>query len=336
MGSATPAWSDLIFRMMIRFFPFLLTLGFCASAVAEPGLKILLVVGSGGTSDYETTFSETAALWKTAAEKGGAEIQVIGLSGDGTQTDSNEDASNLRDAITREKATELWVVLIGHGTFDGRVAKFNVRGPDFTDTDLAGWLAAYPGELTLINTASASGSFVSEVSKPGRVVITATKNEAEVFFTRFGRFFAEAVGGSPEADLDNDEQISLLESFLFASKRVELFYKEDGRLATEHAILDDNGDGLGSRAEWFEGTTPTRAPADDAKPDGDLAGQKVLVKNAFERLLTPEQRKTRDELERQVLELRRSKSSLDETDYYGRLEPLLLKLSKLYDGIKDS
>ena len=31
----------------------------------------------------------------------------------------------------------LWVVLIGHGTFDGRETKFNVRGPDFTDGDLA-------------------------------------------------------------------------------------------------------------------------------------------------------------------------------------------------------
>lgn len=324
--------------MMIRFLPFLAALGLWTSALADPGLKILLVVGSGGTGDYETTFRETAALWRTAAEKGAAEIQVIGLGREATPTaaNANTDAAMLRDAIAAETAPELWVVLIGHGTFDGRVAKFNMQGPDFTDTDLAGWLAAYPGELTLINTASASGSFIREVSKPGRVVITATKNEAEVFFTRFGRFFAEAVGGSPEADLDNDQQISLLESFIFASKRVELFYRDDRRLATEHAILDDNGDGLGSRAEWFEGTTPTRAPADDAKPDGDLAGQKVLVKNAFERLLSPEQRRSRDELERRVLELRRSKSSLDEADYYGRLESLLLKLAKLYDGIEDS
>lgn len=321
---------------MIRFFPFLAILCLSTAALAEPALKILLVVGSGGTSDYEVSFRETAALWRTAAEKGGAEIQVIGLKEEGTTSEESEDAAKLRDAIATEKTPELWVVLIGHGTFDGRVAKFNVHGPDFTDTDLATWLATYPGELTLINTASASGSFIREVSKPGRVVITATKNEGEVFFTRFGRFFAEAVAGSPEADLDNDQQISLLESFLFAADRVGLFYKEDGRLATEHALLDDNGDGLGSRSEWFEGTTPTRAPSDDAKPDGDLAGQKVLVKNAFERLLTPEQRKTRDELERRVLELRRSKPSLDEADYYSRLEPLLLELAKLYDGIKDS
>jgi hypothetical protein len=174
------------------------------------------------------------------------------------------------------------------------------------------------------------------MAKPGRVIITATKNEGEIFFTRFGRFFAEAVGGLIEADLDNDKQVSLLECFLFASKRVALFYKEDGRLATEHALIDDNGDQLGSRAEWFEGTTPTQTPSAEAKPDGDLAAQKVLVKNAYERLLTPEQTKTRDALERRVVELRRSKSSLDEADYYAKLEALLLELARLYDAVKDS
>lgn len=319
---------------MTRLFPclllFLLTLA--APVRAESGLKILVVVGTGGTEEYEVIFKETAAHWIEAAKKGEAAIEIIGL--DDGEADGH--AKRLRESIAAEKSSELWVVLIGHGTFDGRVAKFNVRGPDFTDEELAGWLADYPGALTIINTASASGSYIREMAKPGRVLITATKNEGEIFFTRFGRFFAEAVGGLIEADLDNDKQVSLLESFLFASKRVALFYKEDGRLATEHALIDDNGDQLGSRAEWFEGTTPTQTPSPEAKPDGDLAAQKVLVKNAYERLLTPEQTKARDALERQVVELRRSKSSLDEADYYTKLEALLLELARLYDAVKES
>lgn len=319
---------------MTRLFPCLLLFLFAlaAPARAESGLKILVVVGTGGTEEYEVIFKETAALWIDAAKKGEAAIEIIGLE-DG---EADDHAKRLRESIAAEKSPELWVVLTGHGTFDGRVAKFNVRGPDFTDEELAGWLADYPGALSLINTASASGSYIREMAKPGRVIITATKNEGEISFTRFGRFFAEAVGGLIEADLDNDKQVSLLESFLFASKRVALFYEEDGRLATEHALIDDNGDQLGSRAEWFEGTTPTQAPSSEAKPDGDLAAQKVLVKNAYERLLTPEQTKARDALERQVVELRRSKSSLDEADYYGKLEALLLELARLYDAVKDS
>jgi hypothetical protein len=320
----------------LLFFVFLLLTA--SPLIAETDLKILVVVGSGGTGEYEKTFQETAALWIASAKKGGAEIQVIGLpAAEGAPAvEAADTATRIRDAIAAETAPELWVVLIGHGTFDGRTAKFNVAGPDFTDTELAEWLAAYKGDLTLINTASASGSAIREVSKPGRIVITATKNEGEIFFTRFGKFFAEAVGGSPEADLDNDEQVSLLESFLFASKQVAQFYKADERLATEHALLDDNGDAMGSRAEWFEGTTPTRTPSDTAKPDGDLANQKVLVKNAFERLLTPEQRTRRNDLERQVVELRRSKDTLEEEEYYGELETVLLELARLYDEVKGS
>jgi hypothetical protein len=303
---------------------------------AETDLQILLVVGSGGTEEYTKTFQETAALWTEAAEKAGAAIEVIGLpdpAGIVVPPPTNT-AEQIREAIAAKTSPELWVVLLGHGTFDGRTAKFNVPGPDFTDTELAEWLAVYKGELTLINTASASGSAIRQVSQPGRIVITATKNEGEIFFTRFGKFFAEAVHGDPAADLDNDKQISLLESFLFASKQVEQFYKADERLATEHALLDDNGDGLGSRAEWFEGTTPTQAPSDTAEPDGDLANQKVLVKNAFERLLSTEQRNRRDGLERKVVELRRSKTSLDEKTYYQQLETALLELARLYEEVK--
>jgi hypothetical protein len=31
------------------------------------------------------------------------------------------------------------------------------------------------------------------------------------------------------------------------------FYEADGRLATEHALLDDNGDSLGTPADFFRG-----------------------------------------------------------------------------------
>jgi hypothetical protein len=337
MGPASPQRRDLIFSSdfpMMRFFSlFLLLLFFLATpARAESGVKILLVVGTGGTEEYEVIFKETAAYWIEAAKKGEAAIEIIGLE-DG---EADDDAKRVQEAIAAEKSSELWVVLIGHGTYDGRVVKFNVSGPDFTDEELADWLGDFKGDLTIINTASASGSYIRQMAKPGRVVITATKNEAEISFTRFGRVFAEAVGGLIDADLDNDQQVSLLESFLHASNRVALFYKDDARLATEHALIDDNGDQLGSRAEWFEGTTPTQTPSAEAKPDGDLAAQKVLVKNAFEKRLTPEQVKNRDDVERQVVALRRSKSSLDEADYYAKLEALLLELARIYDAVGDS
>ena len=60
----------------------------------------------------------------------------------------------------------------------------------------------------------------------------------------------------------------------------------------------------------------------------------MLVKNAFERLLSSEQREKRDDLERQVVDLRRSKKDVPESDYYTKLEALLLELARLYDSVK--
>ncbi|MEX2580098.1 MAG: hypothetical protein WD342_13655 [Verrucomicrobiales bacterium] len=304
---------------------FLVAFAFDFAAGEEAELKILVVVGVGGTDEYEEIFNETAGTWEKAAARGGAAFQGIGL-----DEDSDNDAERLREAIASTEAGELWLVLIGHGSFDGRTAKFNARGPDFTGVELASWLEDYRGDLSVINTASASGSFIQDLAEPGRIVITATKNEGEVFFTRFGTYFAEAVAGLPNADLDNDDQVSLLECFLFASKRVEEFYEKEGRLATEHALLDDNGDGLASRSEWFEGVTPTRAPAEEAEFDGERAAQKVLVMNAFERQLTNDQRQRRDALELKVKDLRRARSNLDDSEYYSKLEELLLELATIY------
>lgn len=299
---------------------------------AESGLKILLVVGSGGTKDYTKEFAEISALWIDAAKKGETAIEIIGLEAPSGETPA--DAERLKQQLAAAKSPELWLVLIGHGTFDQRETKFNFRGPDVTDRDLASWTDAYQGRLSVINTASASGSFIRAMSKPDRIVITATKNEGEQSYARFGRYFAEALGGIEGGDLDNDDQVSLLEAYLHASRRVADFYKSEGRIATEHALLDDNGDQLGSRSEWFEGTTPTQTASPEAKPDGDLAAQKVLVKNAFERLLSSEQREKRDDLERQVVDLRRSKKDVPESDYYTKLEALLLELARLYDSVK--
>jgi hypothetical protein len=302
------------------------------SICAESSLKILLVVGSGGEAEYTETFRENAELWRDAAGRGGAEFVAIGLD----ELGSTDDATRLRQELSEVTTPALWVVLIGHGSYDGRVAKFNLRGPDLTDLEIADMLAPYPGELTLINTASASGSFIRKLGGPNRVVITATKNEAELFYARFGSFFATAIAGKAEADLDQDEQVSLLESFLYASAEVIRFYEEEGRIATEHALIDDNGDALGSRSEWFTGLIATQTPAPDAAPDGERAAQMVLVPNEFERRLSPEQRSQRDRWEREVKELRRKKDELEEAEYYKQIEALLLNLARLYREVESS
>ena len=195
-----------------------------------------------------------------------------------------------------QPARPLWIVLIGHGTFDGREAKFNLRGPDVTDLELAEWLAPIKRPVVVLDCTSASGPFLNRLSGENRVVVTATKSGHELNFARFGQYLAEAIA-DPRADLDKDGQVSLLEAFLTASSRVDEYYRTHSQLATEHALLDDNGDKLGTPADWFRGVRATRRAKDGAALDGLRAHQLHLIPSDRERDIPPAVRQRRDQLE---------------------------------------
>src|ERR671924_74496 len=57
------------------------------------------------------------------------------------------------------------VVLFGHGTFDGKAAKFNLPGPDMTPADFAPLLAGLHSKRVVFgNTTSAGGPFVEALA----------------------------------------------------------------------------------------------------------------------------------------------------------------------------
>jgi hypothetical protein len=288
---------------------------------------VIIVVGAAGEEEYGKQFADWAGLWVKAADQGGANHLVIGT-GD---TDGPTDFERLKQALAAEpkdSMNELWLVLLGHGTFDGKEAKFNLRGPDFSAAELASWLQPFKRPLAVIDCSSASAPFMNKLAGPGRVVITSTRSGYEGNFARFGQYISEAIA-DPAADLDKDGQTSLLEAFLMASRRVAEFYSGDGRLATEHALLDDNGDGLGTPADWFRGIRAVKRAKDGAALDGQRAHQFYLVRSEQEQKIPPALRARRDELELQVAKLRDSKAKLKEDDYYGQLEPLMLELAKI-------
>ncbi len=291
--------------------------------------SVVVVVGAPGEEQYATVFAQVAERWRQAAERGGALHREIGLG----ETNGPSDLDRLEQWLSdepRESEAELWLVFIGHGTFDGRDARFNLRGPDLSASTLAGWLKPFRRPLVILNTASASGPFLNALSGPGRVIVTATRSGYEQNYTRLGLYLAEAID-DPKADLDRDGQTSLLEAFLMASRRVTEFYQAEGRLATEHALLDDNGDGLGTPADWFRGVRAVKRAAGGASLDGLRANQIHLVRSAAERQLSPAERARRDELEQAIVRLREEKSRLGEDEYYRRLEALLTELARLLE-----
>lgn len=291
---------------------------------------IILVVGAPGEAAFESNMVQQTALWTALAERAGASAAKIGCEKEGTGTDLDK----LRQTLPLQPCNSpapLWIVLIGHGTFDGQQARFNLRGPDLTAGELAGLLSPFQRPLVIINTASASAPFMAGLSGTNRIVVTATRSGHEQNLTRFGLFLAESLD-SPGSDLDHDGQVSLLEAFLAGSRKVAEFYRTEGRLATEHALLDDNGDGHGTQADWFRGIRAIKKPDGGLAVDGARAHQVHLILSAEEQTLAPDLRARRDALELQVFELREARSGMAEADYLNRLEALLLELARLQKG----
>jgi hypothetical protein len=289
---------------------------------------VVVVVGAAGEEEYGKNFAQWAGRWEEAANRAAANLVIIGL-----KTSKDDDHALLKEALqqeSKEGATELWLVLIGHGTFDGKEAKFNLRGPDLSASELAGWLQPFKRPLAILNAASASAPFLNKLSATGRVVITATRSGSEQNYAHFGQYLSEAIA-DPAADLDKDGQTSLLEAYLAAARRTTEFYELEGRLSTEHALLDDNGDGMGTPADWFRGIRAVKKAKDGATLDGFRAHQFHLVRSETEGKMPPPVRAKRDELELSIAKLRESKTTMKEDDYYRSLETLLLEMAYLYE-----
>ena len=315
----------------------------CALAAAPTAsaqtAHMAVIVGIPGDPEYRELYGKWAASLVDAATTtyGVPRPQVQYL------TDRpEEDPARATGRSTREGVVEafgklagagaddlVFVVLIGHGTFDGKVAKFNLPGPDMTAADFEPLLARLASRrIVFVNTASASGPFVEALSRPGRTIVTATRTGREQFATIFGGYFVDALT-SDVADTDKNGRVSVLEAFEYARREVEVAYERQGILLTEHALLDDAGDRQG-----------TAKPAADAKQGrvagllalGSLAGQATLPEDPALRALHEERRA----LERRVESLRLMKEGMDPQRYAKDLEEALTALALKSRQIRDA
>jgi hypothetical protein len=214
---------------------------------------------------------------------------------------------------------QLTVFMIGHGSGTFGDAKFNNVGPDMTGLDFADMLSLFTAQdIVVINTTSASFEFSRQLSMMGRVIVSATRSPAERFDPVFAGYFIEGMQGH-RADLDRNRRVSVLEAFNYATGRVAEWYREQGRLSTENAVLDDTGDGLFSRE-------PGRGQADGLL--AEIAYLDVVTAGALKS--SPRALQLRSEmqaLERDIFILRNQKSNYLEDDYWNRLEALLIDLA---------
>ena len=300
---------------------------------ATKNRRVLVVAGAGGEVEYAQLFADWSETLAKAFEGNAAEL--VHLSNGPEETGARKTIEAKLKLWSEAKGDEIWILLVGHGTFDGKEAKFNLVGDDVSDKEFQHWLKPHEGPLVFINTSSCSAPFIKALSGPNRVVATATKSGYEQNFCRFGGYMAAALGQA-EADLDKDGAVSVLEAFLIASRKVGEYYRENDRLVSENALLDDNGDGRGTPADWFRGVRIEKKAKGNSNADGLLSRLVFPVVPAAEKEIPEPLRKKRAEVESKIETLRSLKKTLEADIYYRDLEKLFLDLARVNDEIESA
>ncbi len=272
---------------------------------ASAATYTFVVAGLGGEPAYEQKFREHAAAVASAAEKAaGNSANVVSLTGDAARADAvRRGFKTLAGRMTANDTAV--VVLIGHGTYDGEDYRFNLPGPDLTDTELARLFDGLPArDQLIINATSASGAAVERWQQPRRVVITATKSGGERTATRFAQFWAQAVA-SEAADTNKDQIVTAAEAYEYATREVAAAYQADTSMATEHARME------GDNAARF---TLARLGAAALVPDNPEVAALLTQRGA---------------IEQDLMRVKERKADLVETQYYDALEEVLVRLALL-------
>ena len=279
------------------------------------------VAGLGGEAEYEQRFRSQAQEIEKLLRAGSPDVNVQ------TLVDAKATKAQVQSVLGQiakvAKAGDVFVLMmIGHGSFDGIDYKFNLPGPDLSAVELAGLLDRIPaGRQLVVNMTSASGGSRSALEKANRAVITATKSGSEKNATVFARYWVEALR-DPAADTDKNETVSALEAFLYAEQKTTQFYDTAKRLATEHPILEDTGQGDGARKPSAE------------NGEGLLASQIPMLHIGATQIAanTPEKKALlakREELEQNIDKLKYQKAAMPAEMYNQQLGALLLELSKV-------
>jgi len=141
------------------------------------------------------------------------------------------------------------------------------------------------------------------------VIVTATKTGGERNETEFPQYFVAAFSDDA-ADRDRNGHVSVGEAFEYAKTKVTQAFQQKGLLLTEHATLDDGGEGRLASAMFLGGARS----ASTLQVDTSDPAVRALVEQ-------------RDALERQIAELRARKASMPDPQYQSEMEKLLTQLA---------
>ncbi len=300
-------------------------------ASAEAAERYAVVVsGVSGGEKYATRQqkwrTQLRAVLTTGLAFPDANLVILDEKSTGSSKSTAENVrrlfGDLRRRVTRDDT--LILLLIGHGTFDGIDAKFNLVGPDLSAGEWKEVLNSLGGRVVVVNTTAASFPFLEQLSSQGRVVITATDSAEQRFATVFPEYFIRSLVDM-SSDLDRNGRVSIWEAFVAATAGVKQYYEERGQLSTERPLLDDNGDGVGqeSGAPGEDGTV-ARAVYLDAEPRANPSGDARIASLERRRLV----------LESLFAALKDRKASMPADQYQVELERILVEFATVAQQIR--
>src|SRR5262249_32674806 len=153
-GNAMKSWKILWFAVASA-------VGFAAEPTPGARATVIVVAGAPGEAEFAPDITMQVDAWAKVSSQAGAKYIAVGSGREGVGTQTDHD--RLKEALEAEPdggLAELWLVLIGHGTFDGREAKLNLRGPDVSATELSNWLKRFQRPLAVIDTTASSAPFL--------------------------------------------------------------------------------------------------------------------------------------------------------------------------------
>jgi len=291
----------------------------CASPLLAQQTHLLVITGVPGDEEHAKQFAKWADAFIDAAKKKDSvpDANITYLSEARAARANVEKA--VADIAAKAKPNDgVVILLIGHGSFNGTTAVFNLPGPDLSAEEwakLVGRLSAQ--RVAFVNTASSSGAFLQPMTAPGRVVVTATKTGGERNETQFPEFFVAAFN-DPTADRDRNGHVSIAEAFEYAKTKVTQAFQQKGLLLTEHATMDDSGEGhLASTMFLGIGRAEGALAVDTTDP-----AMKQLVDE-------------KDAIDRQIAALKLRKNGMDDAQYDAQMEKLLTDLALKTKAIRD-
>ena len=306
-----------------RFAVPLMVLLLFVPAFALADSSALILRGVAGDPEHEQKFEKwTAGTAKALVDKFGFSAdRVIVLTDKKTaQAEIQKAFATLKQQL--KPLDTFFLFFIGHGSGEDGQYKFNISGPDYTADDynkLLGTLNV--GRIVIVAATPASGASLDKFAGKNRVVITATRSGQEGNDIVFYDYFLEALQGTA-ADEDKDQKVSVWEAFKYAVAGTERFYKEEGRLATEHPQISDNG------------TEKTDAKAKEpplvARSTSFVVDRPIVSSDPKIQALLNQ----RKELEQKIEALRINKNSIPAPEYDKQLDELLLQLALKNQEIK--